>query len=255
MARLRDPHEGCPWDREQSLQSLVPHTLEEAYEVADAVAHGEPDELRDELGDLLFQVVFYARIAEEEGAFAFADVVAAIADKLIRRHPHVFADETIADAASQAQAWEAHKARERQARQGAGTLAGVAQALPGLSRAAKLTRRAAQVDFDWPNLPPVFAKMDEELAELRHEVEQEVVDAERVEDEMGDVLFVAANLARKAGVDPETALRRANAKFERRFAAMEALAAAEGRPIDDLDLDAWEALWQRVKQDEASAAG
>ena len=255
MARLRDPEHGCPWDREQTLASIVPHTLEEAYEVAEAIARGDMNELRDELGDLLFQVVFYARIAEEQGDFSFDDVVAAISDKLIRRHPHVFAedggDADITDAEAQTVAWEAHKARERREKHGDSALAGVAHALPSLTRAAKLTKRAARVGFDWPDLPPVFDKMQEELDELRHEVEQGSVDADRVEDEMGDVLFVASNLARKAGVDPEVALRRANAKFERRFAAMEALAAAEGVSLDELDLDRWEALWVRVKLGEA----
>jgi len=251
MARLRDPERGCPWDRAQTLATIVPHTLEEAYEVAEAIARGDMDELRDELGDLLFQVVFYARICEEQGDFTFDDVVAAICDKLIRRHPHVFAGAEIRDAEAQTAAWEAHKAREREAKHGSGALAGVAHALPSLSRAAKLTKRAARVGFDWPDLPPVFDKMQEELSELRHEVEQRTLDADRVEDEMGDVLFVAANLARKAGIDPETALRRANAKFERRFAAMEALAAAEGVSLEDLDLDRWEALWERVKRGES----
>ncbi len=253
MARLRDPETGCPWDREQTLASIVPHTLEEAYEVADAIARGDMGELRDELGDLLFQVVFYARIAEEQGDFAFADVVQAICDKLIRRHPHVFAGADITDAEAQTAAWEAHKARERRDKHGEGTLAGVALALPALSRAAKLTKRAARVGFDWPDLPPVFDKMQEELDELHHEVAQGTIDADRVEDEMGDVLFVASNLARKAGVDPEVALRRANAKFERRFAAMEALAAAEGVSLDTLNLDRWEALWVRVKEAEAGS--
>ncbi len=255
MARLRDPEAGCPWDREQTLASIVPHTLEEAYEVADAITRGDMGELRDELGDLLFQVVFYARIAEEQGDFAFADVVQAICDKLIRRHPHVFAGTDITDAEAQTTAWETHKARERRDKHGEGTLAGVALALPALSRAAKLTKRAARVGFDWPDLPPVFDKMQEELGELHHEVAQGSIDVDRVEDEMGDVLFVASNLARKAGVDPEVALRRANAKFERRFAAMEALAAAEGVPLDRLDLDRWEALWVRVKQGEKTGSG
>ncbi len=254
MARLRDPEAGCPWDREQTLASIVPHTLEEAYEVADAITRGDMGDLRDELGDLLFQVVFYARIAEERGDFAFDDVVQAICDKLIRRHPHVFAGADIIDAEAQTAAWEAHKAHERRDKHGEGTLAGVALALPALSRAAKLTKRAARVGFDWPDLPPVFDKMQEELDELRHELAQGSIDVERVEDEMGDVLFVASNLARKAGVDPEVALRRANAKFERRFAAMEALAAAEGVSLDTLNLDRWEALWVRVKRGEAAGS-
>lgn len=258
MVRLRDPESGCPWDREQTLESIVPHTIEEAYEVADAIARGDLGELRDELGDLLFQVVFYARIAEEQGNFAFADVVQAINDKLVRRHPHVFAvngvKADIADAEAQTAAWEAHKARERRnkkAPEAEGAVAGVALALPALTRAAKLTKRAARVGFDWPDLPPVFDKMQEELGELWHEIDQQRIDADRVEDEMGDVLFVASNLARKAGVDPEVALRRANAKFERRFAAMEVLAAADGTPIEQLDLASWQALWVRVKQGEA----
>ncbi len=254
MARLRDPQSGCPWDREQTLASIVPHTLEEAYEVADAIARGDMGDLRDELGDLLFQVVFYARIAEEQGDFTFADVVQAICDKLIRRHPHVFAGADITDAEAQTAAWETHKARERRDKHGEGVLADVAQALPALSRAAKLTKRAARVGFDWPDLPPVFDKMQEELDELHHEVAQGSIDMDRVEDEMGDVLFVASNLARKAGVDPEVALRRANAKFERRFVAMEVLAAAEGIALDTLDLDRWESLWVRVKQGETTGS-
>ncbi len=254
MARLRDPEAGCPWDREQTLASIVPHTLEEAYEVADAIARGAMDDLCDELGDLLFQVVFYARIAEERGDFTFADVVRAICDKLIRRHPHVFAGADITDTEAQTTAWEVHKARERRDRHGEGVLAGVAQALPALSRAAKLTKRAARVGFDWPDLSPVFGKMQEELDELHHEVVQESIDMDRVEDEMGDVLFVASNLARKVGVDPEVALRRANAKFERRFVAMEMLAAAEGVALDTLDPDRWEALWVRVKRGETAGA-
>ena len=246
MARLRDPQNGCPWDREQTLASIVPHTIEETYEVVDAIERGDMAELKSELGDLLFQVVFYARIAEEQGEFAFGDVVDAITEKLIRRHPHVFADATVADVAAQSAAWEVHKAQERRHAAGAGTLDGVARALPAITRAVKLQKRAARVGFDWPDVTPVFDKVREELDEVRVEIEQGAP-IERVEDEIGDLFFACTNLARLAGIDSETALRRSNDKFERRFRAMEALAAAEGKPLALLSLDEWESLWQRVK--------
>jgi MazG family protein len=246
MARLRDPQNGCPWDRAQTLASIVPHTIEETYEVADAIERGDMTELRDELGDLLFQVVFYARIAEEQGEFAFADVVDAIAEKLIRRHPHVFADVTVADAQAQSAAWEAHKAQERR-HKGDGVLDGVARALPAITRAVKLQKRAARVGFDWPDVTPVFDKVREELEEVRVEIEQGAPIA-RIEDEIGDLFFACTNLARLAGIDSETALRRANDKFERRFRAMEAFA---DRPLTSLSLDEWEALWERAKSTES----
>jgi MazG family protein len=262
MARLRDPERGCPWDREQDFATIAPYTIEEAYEVADAIARGDMAGLKDELGDLLFQVVFHARIAEEAGHFAFDDVAAAIADKMVRRHPHVFGDAQIASAAAQSEAWETYKATERQARAAAaGTresvLDGVALALPALLRAAKIQSRAARIGFDWPGsgwagARPVIAKLAEEIAELEAELAPGAdgdSDPEKIEDEMGDVLFAAANLARKLDLDPEAALRRAIAKFERRFRQVETLAAERGT---GRDLDALEALWQLVKRRETS---
>jgi nucleoside triphosphate diphosphatase len=256
MTRLRDPERGCPWDREQDFATIAPYTIEEAYEVADAIARGDMTGLRDELGDLLFQVVFHARIAEEGRLFNFDDVAAAIADKMIRRHPHVFGDAEIRTAAAQSEAWEEHKAGERALRAAAtGTaesvLDGVAFALPALLRAAKIQQRAARIGFDWPEARPVIAKMAEEIAEL--EVELDVgsagsVDRGRIEDEMGDILFAAANLARKLDIDPEAALRRATEKFERRFRRVEALASERGTGTD---LDALEVLWQEVKNSES----
>jgi ATP diphosphatase len=251
MARLRDPERGCPWDLEQSFATIAPYTLEEAYEVADAIARGDMTALRDELGDLLFQVVFHARMAEETGLFAFDDVAAAIADKMERRHPHVFGDVRIASAAAQTAAWEEHKAAERQARAhddsgGHSVLDGVALALPALLRAVKIQARAARIGFDWPEARPVFDKLTEEIGELRTELDKDA-DFLRLEDEMGDILFAVANLARKLDIDPEAALRHATAKFERRFRRVEALAGQRGI---GRDLEALEALWQRVKHDE-----
>jgi nucleoside triphosphate diphosphatase len=252
MARLRDPEHGCPWDCEQDFATIAPYTIEEAYEVADAIARGDVTALKDELGDLLLQVVFHARMAEEAGLFDFAGVAAAIADKMVRRHPHVFGDAEIASAAAQSEAWEAHKAKERAAEAAAAgisasVLDGVALALPALLRAAKIQRRAARIGFDWSEVPPVISKIAEEIAELEAALDPEPdgpVDRAKIEDEMGDILFAAANLARKLDIDPEAALRRATSKFERRFRAVEALATERGIGAD---LEALEALWQHVK--------
>jgi len=245
MARLRDPARGCPWDREQDFATIAPYTIEEAYEVADAIERGDMTALKDELGDLLFQVVFHARMAEEAGLFGFDNVAEAIADKMERRHPHVFGDAEIASVAAQNEAWEAHKAAERQASGAAASvLDGVALALPALLRAAKISRRAARIGFDWPDARAVIPKLAEEIVELEAELDQGA-DPAMVEEEMGDLLFAAANLARKLDIEPETALRRATAKFERRFRQVEALAAERGI---GRDLDALEALWQEVKQ-------
>jgi MazG family protein len=245
MARLRDPARGCPWDREQDFATIAPYTIEEAYEVADAIERNDMAALKDELGDLLFQVVFHARMAEEAGLFGFGDVAEAIADKMERRHPHVFGDAEIASVAAQNEAWEAHKAAERQASGAAASvLDGVALALPALLRATKISRRAARIGFDWPDARAVIPKLAEEIAELEAELDQGA-DPAMVEEEMGDLLFAAANLARKLDIEPETALRRATAKFERRFRQVEALAAERGI---GRDLDALEALWQEVKQ-------
>jgi len=251
MVRLRDPQHGCPWDREQDFSTIAPYTIEEAYEVADAIARNDMAALKDELGDLLFQVVFHARMAEEHGLFTFEDVTAAIASKMERRHPHVFGDARIDSAAAQGEAWEEHKAAERrdQARQSGmavSVLDGVALGLPALLRADKLQKRAARIGFDWPDARPVFDKLKEEIAELESELHKP---GERgaLEDEMGDILFAAANLARKLDIDPEAALRGATAKFERRFRRVEMLAAeraAEG------NLDVLEALWQQIKREE-----
>ncbi len=251
MARLRDPQHGCPWDREQSFETIAPYTLEEAYEVADAIARGDTTALKDELGDLLFQVVFHARMAEEAGLFAFEDIAEAIAEKMLRRHPHVFGNTEISSVAAQNEAWEDHKEAERRARarqtgEPASILDGVALAFPALLRAVKIQRRAARIGFDWPDASAVFPKIGEEIAELRAELDGNA-DRRALEDEMGDILFAAANLARKLDIDPEAALRQATAKFERRFRRVETLAAERAAGTD---LEALEALWQEVKRDE-----
>ena len=255
MARLRDPDGGCPWDVEQTFATIAPYTIEEAYEVADAIERDDLDHLRDELGDLLLQVVFHARMAEEAGAFAFADVVTAICDKMIRRHPHVFADAEVHTAEAQTRAWEDHKAAERHAARTAtggadephSVLDGVPVALPAATRAAKLQKRAARIGFDWPDVRSAMAKFAEETGELEHELDTGG-DPDRVEDEMGDVLFTCVNVARKLDVDPEAALRRANAKFERRFRRVENLAGPSA--MLGMTLDELEALWRRAKADE-----
>ncbi len=253
MARLRDPVEGCPWDLEQDFATIAAYTIEEAYEVADAIERGDMGELRDELGDLLFQVMFHSRMAEEAGAFSLADVVAAINEKMIRRHPHVFGeDRDRRSADEQTVAWEEVKAAERAKKSRtdgqASALDGVARALPSLLRAEKLQKRAARTGFDWTETPPIFDKLEEEIAEVKEAIAGG--DAAAIEDEVGDLLFVVANLARRLSVDPEQALRKANAKFERRFRAMETTATCEGVDFASLSLDAQEAYWQRVKQTE-----
>lgn len=258
MAALRDRERGCPWDLQQDFSSIAPYTIEEAYEVADAIDRGDMGDLRDELGDLLLQVVFHAQMASEQGAFDFGDVCEAICDKMTRRHPHVFAGATIADAEAQTVAWDAQKREERMAKSpaDASVLAGIARGLPEWQRATKLQARAARTGFDWPDHRPVLAKLLEEIDELRVEFDARVARpddpevARRLAEELGDVLFVAANLARHAGVDVGAALRGANLKFERRFRAMETLAASEGVPFGELDLAAQEVLWNRVKADE-----
>ncbi len=256
MAQLRDPQQGCPWDLEQSFETIVPHTLEEAYEVAETIETGEISELCGELGDLLFQVVFYARLAEEQSLFDFSQIVDGIVKKLVRRHPHVFGDEMIADAEAQTQAWESHKARERVDKsRDAGTLAGIANALPALTRAVKLQKRATQVGFDWPSITPVFDKVLEELDEVKQEVILEATceqNKERIEEEVGDLLFACTNLARHAHVNPETALRHSNRKFEKRFSRMEAIATENSLVLNELGIEKWEQLWEQVKTEENS---
>jgi ATP diphosphatase len=261
MARLRDPERGCPWDVQQSFATIAPYTIEEAYEVAEAIARDDLDGLRDELGDLLLQVVFHARMAEEARAFDFEAVAGAIADKMVRRHPHVFGTDEVRDAEVQRVAWEAHKAAERAAKaeaQGAAShsaLDGVALALPALLRALKLQRRAARVGFDWPAAAPILDKIEEEIRELR--VEMTATDgggpqAGRLEDELGDLLFAVVNLARRLELDPEAALRGANAKFERRFHRIEALLAERGKTLAQSSLAEMDALWDRAKREERS---
>lgn len=248
MAALRAPQTGCPWDQVQDFSTIAPYTVEEAYEVADAIAAGpDPDTLKDELGDLLFQVVYHAQMAQEHGWFGFQDVAEAIGRKMIRRHPHVFGDAAARDAGAQTQAWEAQKAQERAARAEIGTLAGVPTALPALTRAEKLTKRAARVGFDWPDAAAVLDKLDEESAELRAELDG--ADPARLADELGDMLFVMANLARKLGLDPEATLQAANRKFIRRFNAVEATLAAEGLAPADATLERMEEAWGQAKRD------
>ncbi len=245
MAALRDPETGCPWDKEQDFATIAPFTIEEAYEVQSAIASGDPAQLQDELGDLLFQVVYHARLAQERGWFNFDDVARSITDKIIRRHPHVFGDEAARTPAAQTSAWEAQKAAERLARAETGVLAGVATTLPALKRAQKLTARAARVKFDWPNAEAVLDKLAEETAELRAELPE--MNPARVQDELGDMLFVLANLARKLGHEAETCLEGANAKFIRRFGAIEAALAARGKTPAESSLDEMDGLWNAAK--------
>ncbi|MEL3952248.1 nucleoside triphosphate pyrophosphohydrolase [Stenotrophomonas bentonitica] len=254
MARLRDPQQGCPWDLQQDFASIAPYTIEEAYEVADAIDRGDLDDLKDELGDLLLQVVFHAQMAQEQGAFGFADVARAISDKMERRHPHVFAQVQVNGAEDVNSNWEAIKRAERAAKGHTDTsaLAGISRGLPEWQRAVKLQARAARVGFDWPGPAPVMDKVREELDEVAAEFARGPVEENhaRLEEELGDLLFVCANLARHARVDVGAALRQANQKFERRFRAMEAQAHAAGQTMAALDLDAQEALWQQAKADE-----
>lgn len=260
MARLRDPSGGCPWDLAQDFATIAPYTIEEAYEVAEAIRHDDMTALKEELGDLLLQVAYHAQMAKERGAFDFDSVAGAIADKMIRRHPHVFGDARIDSARAQTIAWEEQKAGERRAKATAdgappSVLDGVALALPALLRAEKLQKRAARVGFDWPEAAQVFDKIDEELAEIRHALEQPPADpterAAMLQDELGDLLFACANLARHLNVDPEGALRGTNAKFERRFRFIEAALARAGRAPADASLEEMEALWQEAKRSEA----
>jgi MazG family protein len=251
MARLRDPEGGCPWDLEQDFGTIAPYTIEEAYEVADAIARGDMAGLEDELGDLLLQVVYHAQMAAEAGHFDFTRVAAAIAEKMIRRHPHVFGAAEVASAAAQTLAWEETKALERAgkaraARGAASVLDDVPLALPALTRAQKLQRRAARVGFDWPEAAQVLAKIEEEIGEIRAELAT-AAPRERLAGEVGDLLFAVVNLARHLGLDGEAALRATNAKFERRFRAIEDALAATGRRPEDASLDEMEALWQQAK--------
>jgi MazG family protein len=254
MAQLRNPDGGCPWDLEQTFATIAPHTIEEAYEVVEAIEKGQRAALCDELGDLLLQVVFHSQIAAEEGSFTFQDVVAAITEKMIRRHPHVFGDQTIASAAEQVGAWEALKEQERAAKahpdQPPSALDGVTSTLPSMTRAFKLQNRAARVGFDWDDAAAVVDKIEEELAEVKEEFHRLSTDPEStdaLQSEIGDLLFTVVNMARKANIDPEAALRSTNRKFDWRFRAMEHLATSNGTPFDSLSLDQMEALWLQAK--------
>jgi ATP diphosphatase len=256
MAWLRDRQYGCPWDIEQTFRTIAPYTVEEAYEVADAIDRDDMPALKEELGDLLLQVVYHSQIASEAKAFAFEDVAAAIADKMVDRHPHVFGDLDIKTADAQTVSWEARKAAERAAKAAntagaadtpAGALDGVARALPALMRAEKIQKRAARVGFDWATIGPVIDKIEEELSELRAELEAGKVEQAKVADELGDVLFAVANLARHCKVDPEVALRATNDKFEKRFRYIERRLADQGRKPADASLQEMENLWQEAK--------
>lgn len=251
MAALRDPQSGCPWDLKQDFASIVPHTIEEAYEVADAIAKQAPEAICDELGDLLFQVVFYAQLGREQGWFGFDDIARGVGDKLIRRHPHVFGDASVADADAVKEQWEAIKRQERAAKrqaEGSQVFADVPSNLPALLQAVKIQKRCRSVGFDWDHIAPVLDKVREEADEVEAELDLPSRDDARVTEEIGDLLFAVVNLARHAGVNPETALRQANQKFINRFQAVEAQAAAAKRPLEDFSLDELEAFWQLAKE-------
>jgi nucleoside triphosphate diphosphatase len=249
MARLRDPENGCPWDQKQTFATIAPYTIEEAYEVADAIEKGEPEKIRDELGDLLFQVVFHARMAEERGWFDFAQVAGSIHDKLVRRHPHVFAGKTVEES-ELSRNWEEQKARERG---NVSALADVPRGLPALVRAAKLGKRAGRVGFDWPDAQGVREKVLEELREVEGAVAAGGAASPAVVEEIGDLLFAVANWSRHLKVDAEEALRAANSKFERRFREMETLARERGLALEGLSAETWEHLWQQAKKCESPA--
>ncbi|MDH5409253.1 MAG: nucleoside triphosphate pyrophosphohydrolase [Gammaproteobacteria bacterium] len=248
MSALRDPDKGCPWDLEQSWRTIVPHTIEEAYEVADAIERDDFDEVKAELGDLLFQVVFYAQLAKEEKRFSFDDIVNAISDKLVHRHPHVFGDVSVDDADAQTEHWEALKAEERKQKAAQGdqqhsALDGIAHTLPAMNVAEKIQKRAARVGFDWPDKEGVFAKVEEELAELKQAWDDPV---ER-KNELGDLLFSCVNLARHAGFEPESVLRQSNRKFEQRFRAMEQTISSSDQQFENMSIEELEAAWQHAK--------
>ena len=255
MRALRDPKSGCPWDLEQDFLSLIPYTLEEAYEVADAIERGDIDDIKNELGDLLFQIIFYSQLAKEKNAFDFNDVAQAISDKLTRRHPHVFADAKVSNAAEQTREWEKIKQQERQAKADnravqLSILDDVSRTLPSLMRSEKLQKRAAKEGFDWPHINDVMAKVREELDEVQHELDTEVQNKEKIEDEIGDLFFSCINLSRHAGLGAEQCVRKANLKFERRFRALENLAKSREQQINNMTVDELEGLWQEIKQDE-----
>ena len=252
MASLRDPETGCPWDLQQDFASIAPYTLEEAYEVTDAIERGDMDDLKDELGDLLLQVVFHARMAEETALFDFDDVVNAISDKMIRRHPHVFGDADADNPEAVRQSWEEIKAQEKAEKgksEADSLMDDIPLALPGLSRAVKIQNRAARIQFDWPDIEPVFDKLQEEIGEVREAIKSGSADA--MEDEIGDLLFVVANIARHLKIDPEKAVRRTNGKFMSRFKHLEAQAAQSDK--ENLTLEELETFWQAAKKAEKGA--
>lgn len=252
MKNLRDPLHGCPWDREQTFTSIAPYTLEETYEVLDAIQREDFDDLRGELGDLLFQVVFYAQMASEQDRFNFEDICHAISDKLERRHPHIFGDATAETSSDVLKNWEAIKTAERADKAQHSALDDIPKALPALMRAHKIQKRCHNVGFDWTTLGPVVAKVHEEIDEVMHEAQQSVVDSEKLEEEMGDLLFATVNLSRHLGSKAETALQKANDKFERRFREVEAIIAAQGLSMPGATLEQMEAAWQQVKLGEKS---
>jgi len=255
MRALRDPDSGCPWDRQQNFQSLIPYTIEEAYEVADAIERNNYDDIKSELGDLLFQIVFYSQLATEQQAFDFNEVAQSISEKLLRRHPHVFADANIANAEEQTKEWEKLKQQERVAKAAKSSsllshLDDVSRTLPSLMRAEKLQKRAAREGFDWPSVKGVMAKVYEELEEVQQEIDAKKQEHEKLEDEIGDLFFSCINLSRHVGVDAEQSLRKANLKFERRFRALENEASNKGLQVNQMNVDELEDLWQEVKKQE-----
>ncbi|TCS61211.1 nucleoside triphosphate pyrophosphohydrolase [Varunaivibrio sulfuroxidans] len=250
MAHLRDPARGCPWDCAQTFSTIAPYTIEEAYEVADAIDKGDMAHLKDELGDLLFQVVFYAQLGREKSLFEFSDIVQAIIDKMIRRHPHVFADDVIASREEQVQAWDGHKQRERAGKMATSAMDDLALALPALSRAEKIQKRAALVGFDWPNAEGAFAKINEELGEIKDEIDESAPPSAALEAEVGDLLFSCVNLSRHLNIAPEKALRQANAKFINRFRTMETQVLKSGKTLGEVALLEMDSLWEAAKRDE-----
>lgn len=251
MKQLRDPQTGCPWDLKQNFQSIIPHTLEEAYEVADAIEQNDFNELKLELGDLLFQIIFYCQLAQEQGEFEFNDVVEGISEKLIRRHPHVFSNAALLTEDAIKENWEAEKAKERAAKTAANEQSifdNVPNALPALIRAKKLQKRCVNVGFDWPNVSGAIDKVKEEIEELEDELNVQEVNESKVAEELGDLMFALVNVNRHLKLDPESTLRAANAKFESRFRGVEALARSQGDDLSDLSLEQMEALWQQVKK-------
>ncbi|MDH2912098.1 MULTISPECIES: nucleoside triphosphate pyrophosphohydrolase [Kosakonia] len=250
MQRLRDPQTGCPWDKEQTYATIAPYTLEETYEVLDAISREDFDDLRGELGDLLFQVVFYAQMAQEEGRFDFNDICAAISDKLERRHPHIFGDAQAGNSAEVLERWEQIKTAERAEKAQHSALDDIPHSLPALMRAHKIQKRCSTVGFDWTTIGPVLDKVYEEIDEVMDEAKQAVVDQARVEEEMGDLLFATVNLSRHLGVKAEVALQKANLKFERRFREVERLVQERGLEMTGVDLETMETIWQQVKRQE-----